>query len=415
MGEGLNPAHAKVDRLHLGRIDRRELLKWVAMAGGASLMPPVIDSLAGPLPSAWAAPTTKVKGGGGSNCHPGPVGSVQSTLVSPPAGQASQLGYPLGLHVVPGGPVLVADFGSEDGGANGRILSVDPETGAVTPLFSSDGYWPSDVAADTSGNIFFTDYGWDDDDAGSSNSYATGPSEDGRIVVIPAGSTAATTLATPLVDPSYLLVDEDNGVLYVSDTGEANGSGGANPSGRVLAYPLYLGTEISLGTPRTVAGTGNPITNGQPLPAQPVWNEPATSINIFVAFGLALFGRSLYVSDEYAHVVYRVDLRKGLISTYVGNGTASGVSGDGGPAISAVVPYPQGLTIDCLGNLYILELSGDIRRVDVKSKVITTVSSVPPPTDNVGIKYDSGDGSLWVVYNDVPGRGPGASGLYRVA
>jgi len=110
-------------------------------------------------------------------------------------------------------------------------------------------------------------------------------------------------------------------------------------------------------------------------------NRPATSINIFVAFGLAMFGSSLYVSDEYAHIVYRVDLGRGSISTYAGNGKGFGPSGDGGVATSAVVPYPQGLTVDCLGNLYILQLSSDIRRVDVKSKAITTVSSIPPTSN----------------------------------
>lgn len=79
------------------------------------------------------------------------------------------------------------------------------------------------------------------------------------------------------------------------------------------------------------------------------------------------------------------------------------------------MPYPQGLTVDFLGNLYVLELSGDIRRVDVKSEAITTVSSIPAASNNVGIKYDSKDGSLWVVYNNVSGLGPTASGVYHVA
>lgn len=83
----------------------------------------------------------------------------------------------------------------------------------------------------------------------------------------------------------------------MSDTGEADGNGNADPSGRVLSYPLHVGSTISVGSPTVVAGTGNSITNGHPLPAQPVVNQPATGINIFVAFGLALFGSSLYLSD----------------------------------------------------------------------------------------------------------------------
>jgi sugar lactone lactonase YvrE len=328
----------------------------------------------------------------------GPTGPTKQTSV------ATGLGYPLGLFVVPGKKICVADFGSEDGNANGQILSVNPSNGVVTSLFSSGDYWPSDVAVDSAGNIYFTDYGFDRDDASASGSLTTGDTEDGRVAVIPAGTASAQPLVTGLVDPSYLLLDEAHEKIYVSNTGETEGGGTADPSGVVLAYPLQAGGgSFALGTPTPVAGSGAAVTGPSSLPNQPVSAAAAMSIDIFVAFGLALFGADLYVSDEYAHVVYQVNLGAGTITTYAGNGDGVSGGGDKGPATSASVPYPQGLTVDGFGNLYILQIEGQVRRVDVVTKQITTIwSGGPYVSNNVGIKFDTSDGSLWYIQNSTP-------------
>lgn len=91
--------------------------------------------------------------------------------------------------------MFVADFVSQDGSANGRILRVDASNRAVTAPLSCGDNWPSDVAVDSSSNIYFLDYGWDYDDAGAGNPSATGPEEYGRLVVLPAGTSTAGTLA----------------------------------------------------------------------------------------------------------------------------------------------------------------------------------------------------------------------------
>lgn len=324
---------------------------------------------------------------------------------------ATDLGYPLGLSMGPGGQVYVADFGSVDGTAPGRILRVDPVNGTVDVLFSSTAYWPSDVSFDAAGNLYFTDYGWDGDDGGDQ------AHEGGRVVVIAAGdlgsdTPVATDLATGLDDPSYLLVDP-NGTVYVSDTGEADGRGDADPSGRVLGYPLAATPPpIAVGTPTLVAGTGAAITGGAPLPVQPVpAGTPVSEVAVFVAFGLAGAGSVLYVADEYAHVVYAVDLPGATIKTYAGNGRATNLAGtgDGASAVDAEVPFPQGLAVDGAGNLYILQMEGQVRRVDPHG-TITTVSRGAYVSDNVGIAFDPRTDSLFYISNDYPRPGQ----LHRV-
>ena len=72
--------------------------------------------------------------------------------------------------------------------------------------------------------------------------------------------------------------------------------------------------------------------------------------------------------------VRRVDAQTLSLSTVVGTG-AKGYSGDGGPAAQAKLDNPSGLAIDRDGNLYISEfVNNRIRRVDAKSKVITTIA-----------------------------------------
>jgi sugar lactone lactonase YvrE len=55
-------------------------------------------------------------------------------------------------------------------------------------------------------------------------------------------------------------------------------------------------------------------------------------------------------------------------------------TGDGGPALKAEIDGPASIAFDREGNLYIYELSGEaIRRVDARSRIITTVVSGWPP------------------------------------
>ena len=82
---------------------------------------------------------------------------------------------------------------------------------------------------------------------------------------------------------------------------------------------------------------------------------------------------NLYVADLRANRVYRVSL-SGELSAYAGTG-AGGYAGDGGPAASALLNAPAGLTVDPAGNLYIADtLNQVIRRVDALSGVISTVA-----------------------------------------
>ena len=69
--------------------------------------------------------------------------------------------------------------------------------------------------------------------------------------------------------------------------------------------------------------------------------------------------------------VYHV--RDGQIQVIAGNGT-TGYSGDGGPAASAQLYNPGGVTVDAAGNIYIADTGNNRIRKVTRAGIITTVA-----------------------------------------
>jgi hypothetical protein len=93
----------------------------------------------------------------------------------------------------------------------------------------------------------------------------------------------------------------------------------------------------------------------------------------------------IYIADYGNNRIRKVDL-SGTITTVAGNGLG-GFSGDGGPATSAQLDYPDGLTVDPPGHfLYIADTGNQrVRCVDLSSGIIFTVAGN-------GLAAFSGDG-----------------------
>ena len=104
---------------------------------------------------------------------------------------------------------------------------------------------------------------------------------------------------------------------------------------------------------------------------------------------------NLYIADRGNHRVRRVDAA-GIITTFAGTGE-EGFSGDGGPAVGALLKRPSGVAVDGVGNLYIAD-SGNhrIRRVDAAG-IITTIAG----SEGYGSIGDNGpavEASLYYPY-----------------
>ena len=132
----------------------------------------------------------------------------------------------------------------------------------------------------------------------------------------------------------------------------------------------------------TVAGTGKAGFSGD--------NGPAVSAQIDSPTALALDSAgNLFVADTRNHRVRRISLASGLIATVAGTGT-EGFSGDNGPATAAGIDSPAGLAFDGANNLYLADTRNHrVRRVAAATGTITTVAGAQ---GGPGLPAFAGDG-----------------------
>jgi streptogramin lyase len=126
------------------------------------------------------------------------------------------------------------------------------------------------------------------------------------------------------------------------------------------------------GTISTIAGTGIKGYAGDGGPAlEATLNLPAEIR--FDSEG------NLFVADMGNNAIRRIDGKTKTITTFAGNGQR-GYSGDGGPANAASLNSPHSMQFGPDGQLYICDVSNHvIRRVDLTTGIITTFAGTGKP------------------------------------
>jgi streptogramin lyase len=142
-----------------------------------------------------------------------------------------------------------------------------------------------------------------------------------------------------------------------------------DPAGRLLICDIgnhrVRRVDLSTGIIETYAGTGEraPTSDGAPLRGTPL-NGPRT-----MAFDR---GGDLYLALREGNAIYRIEPKTATIHHVAGTGV-QGYSGDGGAARAATLAGPKGLAC-AAGVLYVADTENHvIRRIDIKTGVITTV------------------------------------------
>ena len=146
---------------------------------------------------------------------------------------------------------------------------------------------------------------------------------------------------------------------------------------KIFLALLCLVAPIHADEVQTVAGTGVKGYSGD--------GSAATAAKIGGPFGISIGpDGALYVCETTSHVIRRID-SAGKISTVAGNGSM-GYSGDGGPATNAQLNEPYEVRFDRAGQMYFVEMKNHIvRKVDLKNGIISTVAGT-------GKRGFSGDG-----------------------
>jgi len=338
-----------------------------------------------------------------------------------PATSAS-LFSPIGVALDSNGDLYFADYNRVRQVSNGVITTVagtgDQGFGGDNgPATSALLYSPIGVAVDSAGNLYIAD-ALNTRIRKVSNGVITTVAGNG-VCCGSSGDNGPATSAQ-LDDLTGVAVDSA-GNLYIADSGDirkvSNGmiatvagngtqgfSGDNGPATSAQLYwpegvavdsagNLYIADQynyrirkVSNGVITTVAGNGTASFSGD--------NGPATSAQLYGSHGVAAGpDGSVYIADSSNNRIRKVS--NGAITTVAGNGTP-GFSGDNGPAASAQLSDPEGVTVDSAGNLYIADaFNNRIRKIS--NGVITTVAG--NGTSGLGPSGDNGPATSAQLYS----------------
>jgi sugar lactone lactonase YvrE len=289
----------------------------------------------------------------------------------------SQLYFPAATSIDKSGNIFIADAGNnvirEIVAATGAIQTVvgngmtgmaGGTNGDGGPALSAQLNHPKGVFVDGSENIFIADTL---DNLIREVVAATGKIQTvagsglGCVTPSAAVSAGATSPQACLRSPQGVFVDSA-GNIFIADLGD-------NQVREVVAASGLL---------LPVVGGGLAISLADGVAANSAQVQPSTVFVDNVG--------NIFLTDNLSNRVREVSATTGLIQTVAGGGM-SGL-GDGGPATSATVNFPNGVFVNAAGNVFIADTNNNvIREVNSSTGIISTVAGN-------GMEGFAGDGGL---------------------
>ena len=275
--------------------------------------------------------------------------------------------HPNGVTVDAVGNIYIADLSKSvirRVDTNGIITTVAGFAGEKT-VFSGDGgpatqasiYISSNhngLAVDIAGNLYIADDGHGRIRKVDTKGIITTVAGNGKTDF----ADGVAAISTSLGRPSGVAVDKA-GNLFIAETNGAR-----------------IRKVDTNGIITTVAGNGGFGYTGD--------GGPAAAATLFSPMDVTLDAAgNIYIADQDANVIRKVDAITGIITTVAGNGNVQGPQGDGGLATNAIIDGPYSVAVDGVGNIYIAEyVAHRVRKVDPLGIMTTAVGAVS--TGNLG-------------------------------
>ncbi len=224
--------------------------------------------------------------------------------------------------------------GTSTGGYNGD--DIDATNAQIS--------YPSSIAIDAAGNIFFTD----------DHNYRIRKINTSGIITTIAGTGTSgfkgsnVAASSAQIGACFGIAVDQTGNLYYDDIGNQKVCKVDNSGMLTVLAGQTFGVHTGDGGPATAAGLAYPS-------------------------GLARDAAgNIYFAEHGGNTIRKIDTH-GMISTIAGTGT-SGYAGDGGPATAALLHFPFSVTVDKDGNIFFPDQNSAIRRIDHASGIIITVA-----------------------------------------
>jgi len=269
---------------------------------------------------------------------------------------------PLSISVNADNQLFVSDLSqvAKSGGISflvGAISRVDLKTGRINTQkikLSNSDTLPADfsvsnkLTGDGLGNLFFGNFGF----AYRFNiatGVATAIAGNTRVNFSEDDRTAQTTSLGSTLGVAF----DSNNNLYLAD----------------IANKLVRKVDAATNVVTTIVGKDTSATNGN--------GDNGLAINaICTPLALAVDSKdNLLIADNknFATQIRQVNLKTGIITTIAGNGSEKD-SGDNAPAKQAGIGETFDLAIDSQDNIYFVTREGNLRKIDSKTNIITTVA-----------------------------------------
>lgn len=269
----------------------------------------------------------------------------------------NQVNNPYGLVIGPDGALYICEIG------NHVIRRLDMKTGKLTiaagtgkkgysgdggPALKADLNEPYEIRFDKGGNMFFVEM---------QNHIVRKVDRKTGIISTVAGTgqrgfggDGGPAVKAQLAQPHSIVFDRA-GRLLICD----------------IANHRIRRVDLKTGLIETYAGTGErkPTPDGAQLKGTPLNGPRALDVDQ---------AGNLYLALREGNAVYKIDAKTERITHLAGTGE-KGYTGNNGPAIKAALSGPKGIALSPDGGVYIADTeSHTIRRIDLKSGIITTVA-----------------------------------------